>query len=74
MVWNETTLYELEMVATLSDKANEASIEMLKRHDALTAELRRLARNGISIDAMSEATGLSPEDIKRRTDSDRTML
>lgn len=74
MAWNETTLYDLEMVATLSDKANEASIEMLKRDDQLTAELRRLARQGYSVDALSEASGLSPDAVRKRTDSDRTLL
>lgn len=65
---------QLELVATLSTAANSASIEMLKAHDNLSAELRRLAREGVSIDAMSEASGLSPEEIRKRTDSDRTML
>jgi hypothetical protein len=65
---------KLELVATLSTKVSTASIEMLRAHDVLTEELRKLAREGVSIDARSEATGLTPEEIRQRTDSDRTML
>lgn len=67
MHWDEPTLIDLEVVATLSSQVSEASIEMLQRQDKLDAELRRLIRQGISIDALSDATGLSPDSIRLRT-------
>lgn len=65
---------ELELVATLSDEAREAGIELLKRHDQLTAEIRRLTAQGVSVDALSEATGLPPAEVRSRAESDRTLL
>lgn len=55
---------ELEVVATLSEEARKASIEMTETYERLTAEVGKLAAQGVSIDALSAATGLSPEAIK----------
>jgi hypothetical protein len=71
---NDTFENELELVATLSREVNVASIKMLRSHDELTSEIRRLSQAGVSVDALSEATGLSPDEIKSRVASDRTLL
>ena len=65
---------ELELVATLSGSVNVASIKMLRLHDELTAEIRRLTEAGVSIDALSEASGLTPDEVRKRAASDRTLL
>ena len=73
MHWNEDTL-ELELVATLSGKVSEASLQMLKQQDQLDAELRRLLKQGYSIDSLSAATGLAPDAIRKRAELDIDYL
>lgn len=65
---------ELEVVATLADQAFAASIQELRKTDKLTLALRGMLRNGISIDELSEATGLAPEEIRRRCGRELNVL
>lgn len=57
---------QLEVVSTLRDRQIEASIRELKQSDELTIALRHSLRNGVSIDALSDASGLTPEAIRAR--------
>lgn len=57
---------EMEVVATLANGAILASIEELRERDKLTLALRQTIKLGVSIDELSAASGLSPEDIRRR--------
>lgn len=59
----------LEMVATLRDRQIEASLAEMRCHDELTRALRELSEHGIDIDALSDASGLPVEQIRRRIDA-----
>ena len=59
---------QLEVVATLAESAFEASIEELRKQDELIVAMRGMLKNGVSIDEISAATGLPPQEIRRRTD------
>jgi hypothetical protein len=61
---------ELEIVATLRDRAIQASISELKRQDELTIALRQAVRNGQSVENLSEASGLTAEEVRARMDRD----
>lgn len=61
---------ELEIVATLRDRAIQASLSELKRQDELTIALRQAVRNGQSVDNLSEASGLTTDEIRARMDRD----
>lgn len=63
--WAEDFESELEVVATLRDEANRASVEALERYELLTEEVRKLAARGVSVDALSAATGLTPTAIRQ---------
>lgn len=56
----------LEVVATLRDRAIEASMKELARHDELTIACDELLRQGVDINDLSEASGLAPDQIHRR--------
>lgn len=58
----------LEVVETLRDNMIEASIEELRQRDRLTVALRASLRNGIKIDDLSAASGLTCAEIRRRVD------
>jgi hypothetical protein len=65
---------QLEVVSTLADRALEASRAELARIDELTLALRGSLKNGVTVDELSEATGLTPEEIKRRVDRELNVL
>ena len=65
---------QLEVVATLADQAFQATIEELRKYDELTVALRGMLKNGVSIDELSEATGLPPAEIRRRTSGSLKLL
>lgn len=65
---------QLEVVASIANAQIEASLAELKKHDELTLALRDYLRQGVSIDELSEATGLSPGEIRRRTTSELVIL
>lgn len=60
----------LEMVATMRDRSIQASIAELKQHDELTIALRTALRNGVDINDLSEASGLSVAEIRSRVERD----
>lgn len=65
---------ELEVVATLADRAFNATIEELRKEDELTLALRGMLRNGVSIDELSEATGLATQEIRKRCARELNIL
>jgi hypothetical protein len=62
--WDTDFEPELEVVATLRDQANRAAVEASEQYELLTEEVRKLAARGVSVDALSAATGFSPEAIR----------
>ncbi len=65
---------QLEVVAMLADNQMAASIEELKKRDRLTLALRGYLREGVTIDDLSAATGLTPDEIRRRVDGELNIL
>jgi hypothetical protein len=60
---------QLDVVATLAGDAIEASIAELRQRDRLTIALRAALRAGVSADELSAASGLTPDEIRRRAAS-----
>ena len=56
----------LEVIATLSSDAMNASLRELREQDRLTLALRQSLRDGVAIDDLSAASGLTPTEIRRR--------
>lgn len=65
---NITHTPTLEVVETLRDQSILASIEELRHRDRLTVALRASLRNGVPIESLSEASGLTCAEIRRRVD------
>lgn len=63
-----------QVLTELSDRAIRASVETLRREDALTIAMRQALRNGVRIDDLSEMTGLRPSEIKRRVSRELQVL
>jgi len=61
---------QLDIVATFRDREIQASLEELRRRDETTIALRTMLRNGVSIDELSDASGLTCAEIRRRVDRD----
>ena len=57
---------QLDVVATLRDDEIKASIAQMRSHDALLVAVRQALKSGVSIDDVSEASGLSPQAITAR--------
>lgn len=55
---------ELEVIATLRDRAIEAAALQQTYRDDLIAALEFGLSQGISIDALSDASGLTPDQIR----------
>jgi hypothetical protein len=68
------TLTHNEILTELSDRAIRSSVESLKADDRLTIAMREALRNGVSIDDLSEATGVRPLEIRRRVNGSLTVL
>lgn len=63
--WDTDTFEtELELVATLRDEANKASVVAGDLYVELTTQVGKLRQLGVSVDELSAATGLSPEAIR----------
>lgn len=60
---------QLDVVATIAGDAIKASIAELRHRDRLTIALRAALRAGASIDELSDASGLTPREIRRRVDA-----
>jgi hypothetical protein len=63
----------LEMVATLRDRSIQASIAELHQRDELTVALRTALRNGVDINELSDASGLTVESIRSRVKGELTF-
>jgi hypothetical protein len=55
-----------EVLVELSRGVIRSSIETLRHEDRLTLALRQALREGADIDGLSDATGLTPAEIRRR--------
>lgn len=64
---------QLEIVATMRDRQIQASIDELRRRDELTVALRSAHKSGVSVDELSDASGLTPKEIRARLDSELTF-
>ena len=60
----------LDIVATLRDSAIKASLAELRERDRLTIALRQMLSQGVSIDDLSDASGLTVAEIRRRVDGE----
>ena len=56
----------LDVVATLRDRQIEARIVELKREDEMTKALRDLLASGVDINALSEASGMPVDQIRKQ--------
>lgn len=56
----------LDVVATLRDRQIESAIEDLRRQDEVTIALRASLKNGVDINSLSEASGLTVAEIRSR--------
>ena len=63
---NSPFIGQLDVVATLAGSAIEASIAELRQRDKLTIALRSALRAGVDMDSLSNASGLTPAEIRRR--------
>jgi hypothetical protein len=61
---------QLELVATIAGRAIDASLAERQIQNELTEILRQAIANGIDINELSNATGLTPEGIQRRIEAD----
>lgn len=55
---------ELEVIATLRDRAIQAAAEQQHTRDDLITALQLGLEQGISVDALSSASGFTPEQIR----------
>jgi hypothetical protein len=60
----------LEVIETLRDGAIRASIAELRERDRVTVALRSALRMGVPIEDLSDASGLTPAEIRRRVDGE----
>jgi hypothetical protein len=61
---------QLNVVATLAGDVIQASISELRQRDKLTIALRSALRMGVSIDELSDSSGLTVAEIRRRIASE----
>lgn len=64
----------LDVITELSNRAMNASVRELMSRDRLTLGLREAMRHGASVDELSARTGLTPAEIRRRTDGPLIVL
>ena len=63
-----------EVVASLRDEQINARIAELRAADELTLALRNLLDMGMDVNDLSEASGLTVEDIRARTERELHVL
>lgn len=56
---------DLEIVATLSEQAIRASIAERESQTQLHKAIREAVERGVSVDALSDASGFPPEQIRK---------
>jgi hypothetical protein len=61
---------QLKVVATLAGRAIDTSVAHMRSEEELSKALRQYLRQGVSIDELSNATGLTPEMIRARVGRD----
>lgn len=55
---------DLDGVAQLSEDVIDSSIDLQRKRDRQTLEIRKLLERGVPVDELSNATGLSPDEIR----------
>lgn len=65
---------QLEVVATLAGRAIQASLAELRREDELTLAMRSSLRDGVRVEDLSDATGLTVAEIQRRASAELKIL
>lgn len=60
---------DLEVIATLAEDAIHASLAEMQKTETLTAALVTAIKRGVTIDDLSDASGLTPRAIHRRLDT-----
>lgn len=63
-----------DVLTRLSEWAIRKSVETLEAEDRLTVGLREALRNGADINDLSAMTGLTPDEIRRRTNGNLAVL
>ena len=63
-----------DVVTTLRDRNIEAQVEQLVREDELTIALRSMLKMGADINTLSEASGLTVAEIRKRVDRDLRVI
>lgn len=58
----------LDVVATLSERAIKARLAEMREDDKLTVAIRQMLRQGVSVNDISAATGLTCQNILKRTE------
>lgn len=73
---NATITYEsgFPVIAALSRRMIEASIRELQERDRLTIALRTALRDGADINDLSEASGLTTDEIRARASRELHVL
>jgi hypothetical protein len=65
---------QLDVIAQLSEWAINDSLRELESRDRLTIGLREALRYGMSADELSAITGLTPMEIRRRSNAHLHVL
>lgn len=65
---------QLDVVTTLRDRNIEAQVAQLVREDELTIALRSMLKMGADINSLSEASGLTVDEIRKRVDRDLRVI
>jgi hypothetical protein len=68
------TANHTHVLTDLADRAIHEAVETLKAEDRLTIAMREALRNGVRIDDLSEMTGLTCAEIRRRTSGSLNVL
>ena len=63
-----------DVIATLRDRNIEASVADLIREDEMTLALRSALKMGMDINTLSEASGLTIDEIRKRTERSLRVL
>lgn len=70
----EIAFAELGTITALRERSVEASLGELRERDRMTLALRSALRQGIDINDLSEASGLTVQEIERRVGADLVVL
>lgn len=61
---------ELEIVATVAGEEIQANVMAMHKREATSEALRSMVKRGVSVDELSEASGLTTAEIRARLNAD----